>query len=203
MPTAATTSCRTATPGISPPIFPTPGRLVPGCSMSGLASSTSTWLRRPPTPRRFRWGRSTTCGTTRSTCPTAPGRTAMRTFSGGANYEFSDNMSAYVRVNNGVHFQNFDDVRCNNTGCPNKTPLETMQNYEVGFKIQNQWMYLDASAYYKIFNGLAYTPVNIDNVPIGATATYGSDSKGGRIVGTVAPLATSDNQLLSTFKITV
>jgi outer membrane receptor protein involved in Fe transport len=127
----------------------------------------------------------------------------MPTFSGGANYEFSDNMSAYVRVNNGVHFQNFDDVRCNNTGCPNKTPLETMQNYEVGFKIQNQWMYLDASAYYKIFNGLAYTPVNIDNVPIGATATYGSDSKGGRIVGTVAPLATSDNQLLSTFKITV
>ncbi len=127
----------------------------------------------------------------------------MPTFSGGANYEFSDNMSAYVRVNNGVHFQNFDDVRCNNTGCPNNTPLETMQNYEVGFKIQNQWMYVDASAYYKIFNGLAYTPVNIDNVPIGPTSTYGSDSKGGRIVGTVAPLATSDNQLLSTFKITV
>jgi outer membrane receptor protein involved in Fe transport len=127
----------------------------------------------------------------------------MPTLSGGANYEFSDNMSAYVRVNNGVHFQNFDDVRCNNTGCPNNTPLQTMQNYEAGFKIQNRWMYVDASAYYKIFNGLAYTPVNIDNVPIGPTSTYGSDSKGGRVVGSVAPLATSDNPLLSTFKITV
>jgi outer membrane receptor protein involved in Fe transport len=127
----------------------------------------------------------------------------MPTFSGGANYEFSDNMSAYVRVNNGVHFQNFDDVRCNNTGCPNNTPLETMQNYEVGFKIANRWMYIDASAYYKIFNGLAYTPVNIDNVPIGPTSTYGSDSKGGRVVGSVNPLATSDNQYLSSFRVTV
>jgi outer membrane receptor protein involved in Fe transport len=127
----------------------------------------------------------------------------MPTLSGGANYEFNNNMSAYVRVNNGVHFQNFDDVRCNNTGCPNNTPLQTMQNYEVGFKIQNRWMYVDASAYYKIFNGLAYTPVNIDNVPIGPTSTYGSDSKGGRVVGSVAPLASSDNSLLSSFKITV
>jgi outer membrane receptor protein involved in Fe transport len=127
----------------------------------------------------------------------------MPTFSGGANYEFSDNMSAYVRANNGVHFQNFDDVRCNNTGCPNKTPLETMQNYEVGFKIQNQWMYVDASAYYKIFNGIAYQPVNIDNVDIGPASTYGSDSKGGRVVGAISPFATSDVKPLSTFKITV
>jgi outer membrane receptor protein involved in Fe transport len=127
----------------------------------------------------------------------------MPTFSGGANYEFNDNMSAYVRINNGVHFQNFDDVRCNNTGCPNNTPLQTVRNYEAGFKIQNRWMYVDASAYYKTFDGLAYTPVNIDNVPIGPTSTYGSVSKGGRVVGSLAPLATSDNELLSSFKITV
>ena len=37
----------------------------------------------------------------------------MPTFSVGANYEFTDHMSAYVRVNNGVLFENFDDVRCN------------------------------------------------------------------------------------------
>jgi hypothetical protein len=127
----------------------------------------------------------------------------MPTISGGANYEFNNNMSAYVRANNGVHFQNFDDVRCNNTGCPSRVPLQTMQNYEVGFKIQNQWMYVDASGYYKIFNGLAYQPVNIDNVDIGPASTYGADSKGGRVVGSVNPLATSDNQYLSTFKITV
>jgi hypothetical protein len=130
----------------------------------------------------------------------------MPTFSGGANYEFNDNMSAYVRINNGVEFQNFDDVRCNNVVgdvCTSKPPLTTMQNYEFGFKIQNRWTYIDASVYDKEFSGLPYTPVNIDDVPIGPPTTYGSTAKGGRIVGSVNPFATSDNQPLSTFKITV
>jgi len=127
----------------------------------------------------------------------------MPTFSGGANYEFNDNMSAYVRVNNGVELENFDDVRCNNGGCPSKSPIVTLQNYEFGFKIQNQWTYIDASIYDKEFSGLAFTPVNIDNVPIGPPTVYGSTSKGGRLVGSVNPFASSDNQPLSTFKITV
>jgi hypothetical protein len=127
----------------------------------------------------------------------------MPTFSGGANYEFNDNMSAYVRINNGVELENFDDVRCNNGGCPSKSPIVTLQNYEFGFKVQNQWMYIDASIYDKEFSGLAFTPVNINNVPIGPPTVYGSTSKGGRIVGSVNPFATSDNQPLSTFKITV
>jgi outer membrane receptor protein involved in Fe transport len=131
----------------------------------------------------------------------------MPTFSGGANYEFSDNMSAYVRINNGVLFENMDDVRCNisngSNGCPNRTPLQTVRNYEVGFKIQNRWTYIDASAYVKNFKGIAYQPVNIDNVDIGPASTFNSTSKGGRLVGSVNPFATNDNQLLSTFKITV
>ncbi|MGO9802155.1 MAG: TonB-dependent receptor [Steroidobacteraceae bacterium] len=127
----------------------------------------------------------------------------MPTFSGGANYEFNDNMSAYVRINNGVELENFDDVRCNNGGCPSKSPIVTLQNYEFGFKIQNRWTYIDASIYDKEFSGLAFTPVNIDNVPIGPPTVYGSTAKGGRLVGSVNPFATSDNQPLSTFKITV
>jgi hypothetical protein len=127
----------------------------------------------------------------------------MPTASAGANYEFNDNMSAYVRINNGVELENFDDVRCNNGNCPSKAPLVTVQNYEFGFKIQNQWTYIDASIYDKEFSGLAFTPVNIDNVPIGPPSTYGSKSQGGRIVGSVNPFATSDNQPLSAFKITV
>jgi outer membrane receptor protein involved in Fe transport len=131
----------------------------------------------------------------------------MPTVSGGVNYEFSDNMSAYVRANNGVLFENMDDVRCNinngKDGCPSKVPLQTVQNYEFGYKIQNRWMYIDASVYYKEFSGIAYTPENDVGVPIGPASTYGSDSKGGRLVGSVNPFATSDNQPLSTFKITV
>ncbi|HEX5460646.1 MAG TPA: TonB-dependent receptor [Steroidobacteraceae bacterium] len=129
------------------------------------------------------------------------------TFSVGANYEFNDNMSAYVRINNGVLFENFDSVRCNvsngSSGCPNRTPLQTVRNYEGGFKIQNQWTLIDASVYRKTFKGIAYTPTNIQNVPIGPASTFGSNSTGGRIDGSVTPFATSSTAPLSTFKITV
>jgi outer membrane receptor protein involved in Fe transport len=129
------------------------------------------------------------------------------TFSAGANYEFSDNMSAYVRINNGVLLKNFDDVRCNVTdgknGCPNLVPLQTVQNYEFGFKIQNQWTYIDASVYDKEFQGISYTPTDLGGQPIGPAATFGSTSKGGRIVGSVNPFASSDNKPLAAFKVTV
>ena len=129
------------------------------------------------------------------------------TFSAGANYEFSDNMSAYVRVNNGVLLRIFDDVRCNvqdgKDGCPNVVPLQTVQNYEFGFKIQNQWTYIDASAYHKEFQGISYTPKDIGGSPIGPATTYASTSTGGRLVGSVNPFATSDNKPLAAFKITL
>ena len=129
------------------------------------------------------------------------------TFSAGANYEFSDNMSAYVRINNGVLLRIFDDVRCNvqdgTDGCPNVVPLQTVQNYEFGFKIQNQWTYIDASAYHKEFQGISYTPKDIGGSPIGPATTYASTSTGGRLVGSVNPFATSDNKPLAAFKITV
>ena len=131
----------------------------------------------------------------------------MPTFSGGANYEFNDSMSVYGRINNGHSFDVFDDVRCQvyngGNSCPSRTPMSSVQNYEFGFKIQNRWTYIDASAYDKEFSGLAYTPVNLSNVPIGPATTYGSTAKGVRLVGSVNPFASSDNQPLAAFKITV
>jgi outer membrane receptor protein involved in Fe transport len=131
----------------------------------------------------------------------------MPTYSGGILYEFSNNMSAYVRANNGTHFQNFDDIRCQvingSNSCPSQVPLQTMQNYEIGFKVANRWTYIDMSFYDKEFSGLAYTPVNIQNQPIGPASTYGSTAKGGRILGSVNPFASSDNNALASFKITV
>lgn len=131
----------------------------------------------------------------------------MPTFSVGANYEFTDNMSAYVRVNNGVLFENFDDVRCNvyngSNGCPNKTPLQTVQNQEFGFKVQNRWTYIDASVYRKTFKGIAYTPTDLGGAPIGPASTFGSTSIGGRLDGSVNPFASSGNAPLSAFKIAV
>jgi outer membrane receptor protein involved in Fe transport len=134
------------------------------------------------------------------------------TFSVGANYEFTDHMSAYVRANNGVHFANFDDVRCNISGpasapansCPSThPPLQRMQNYEGGFKIQNRYTYVDASIYYKEFTGLVTTPVNIQNVVIGPPEIYGSTARGVRLIGTVNPLADSDIQPVRDFSVSL
>ena len=134
------------------------------------------------------------------------------TFSVGANYEFTDHMSAYVRANNGVHMANFDDVRANtigplsgaaNAAATTNPPLQRMQNYEGGFKIQNRYAYVDASIYYKKFSGIPYTPVNIQNQPIGPPEIYGSTAKGVRLIGSVNPLADSDIQPLKDFSISV
>jgi outer membrane receptor protein involved in Fe transport len=129
------------------------------------------------------------------------------TFSVGANYEFTDHMSAYVRVNTGILFDNFDAVRCNvsngSNGCSGNPPLSRMQNYEGGFKIQNRYTYVDLAIYDKEFSGLLYQPVDINNVPIGPKTTYGSTSKGIRLVGSVNPLADSGIQPLRDFSISV
>jgi hypothetical protein len=131
----------------------------------------------------------------------------MPTFSLGANYEFTDHMSAYVRVNDGVFFDNFDAVRCNvyngSNGCPANAPLSTVRNYEGGFKIQNRYMYIDAAVYDKEFKGLAYQPIDINHVSLGPNETYGSTSRGGRVVGSVNPFAGFDLQAVRDFKILV
>ena len=56
-------------------------------------------------------------------------------FTGGANYEITQSMSAYFRANTGVHYDDFDNgIR----GTTNNlfAPLETVTNYEVGYKWQ-------------------------------------------------------------------
>ncbi len=104
-------------------------------------------------------------------------------------------------------FDNFDAVRCNvnngSNGCTGNPPLSTVQNYEVGFKIQNRYTYIDLAAYDKEFKGLLYQPVDINNVPIGPKTTYGSTSKGGRIVGSVNPFAGSETQALRDLSLSV
>lgn len=129
------------------------------------------------------------------------------TFSAGANYEFSDHMSAYVRVNNGVLLKNFDDVRCQvyngSNSCPSLVPLQTVQNYEGGFKVQTIWTYIDASVYKKEFQGIAYQPTSLGGQPLGPASTFGSTSTGGRLVGSVNPFAASDNKTVANFRIAV
>jgi outer membrane receptor for Fe3+-dicitrate len=105
----------------------------------------------------------------------------------GANYSFTDSSSAYVRVNRGGHFSDFDNgIRGNATG--STPPVQVIRNYEVGYKFQNALVYADISAYFRDFTGLLYTPTNNAGVDIpGAQLTYGSESKGVNLIGALTP----------------
>ena len=114
-------------------------------------------------------------------------KTTKPSFTGGANYEFASNMSAYVRANTGVHFNDFDNNVRGANG--NFAPTQTITNYEIGFKFQNAMAYLDVSAYKKQFTGLQYTPSDQNGVQLtGQTAIYGADSKGIDFIGTLTPI---------------
>ncbi|HTU66142.1 MAG TPA: TonB-dependent receptor [Steroidobacteraceae bacterium] len=105
----------------------------------------------------------------------------------GANYSFTDSMSAYGRVNRGGHFADFDNgIRGNTTG--NTPPIQVVRNYEVGFKFQNELIYADISAYFRDFTGLLYTPTDNAGVSIpGLQLQYGSESKGVNVIGAITP----------------
>jgi hypothetical protein len=100
----------------------------------------------------------------------------------GANYSFTDYMAAYVRVNRGGHFLDFDNgIRGATTG--NTDPTQTIRNYEVGFKFENDLLYADISTYYRDFSGLAYQQTTANGAPTGARLFYGSESKGVNFIG--------------------
>jgi hypothetical protein len=100
----------------------------------------------------------------------------------GANYSFTDTMSAYGRVNRGGHFADFDNgIRGNTTG--NTPPVQVVRNYEVGFKFQNELLYADISAYFRDFTGLSYQQTDVLGAPTGAQLFYGSESKGVNFIG--------------------
>jgi outer membrane cobalamin receptor len=100
----------------------------------------------------------------------------------GANYSFTDTMSAYGRVNRGGHFADFDNgIRGSTTG--NTPPVQVVKNYEVGFKFQNELLYADISAYFRDFTGLSYQQTDVLGAPTGAQLFYGSESKGVNFIG--------------------
>jgi hypothetical protein len=104
----------------------------------------------------------------------------------GANYSFTDRMSAYGRVNRGGHFLDFDNgIRGATTG--NTDPMQVVRNYEVGFKFQNDLIYADISAYFRDFTGLAYQQTTADGEPTGERLFYGSESQGINFIGALTP----------------
>jgi outer membrane receptor protein involved in Fe transport len=115
----------------------------------------------------------------------------MPTYTAGLNYTFSSNMSAYVRINNGVHFLNFDDI--SNTAHnkpPTFHPIQTAHNYEVGYKFQAHYLYLDVNGWHRTFDGIFYQETDLSGVTIpGGYGTYGATANGVDLDGYIGPFA--------------
>ncbi|MDE2447353.1 MAG: TonB-dependent receptor [Gammaproteobacteria bacterium] len=115
----------------------------------------------------------------------------MPEFTAGLNYTFSSNMSAYVRVNTGVHFLNFDDIsNTSHNTPPTFHPIETARNYEIGYKFQARYLYLDLNGWHRTFDGIFYQESDLSGVPIpGGYGTYGSTANGFDVDGYIGPFA--------------
>jgi outer membrane receptor protein involved in Fe transport len=113
----------------------------------------------------------------------------------GLDYEITPQMSAYVRANHGVRFLAFSDVI--NLPQGNYGPLSTADNYQVGYRYQNSYIYADVSAFKRTF---ANVPVSIPGIPLpGTTVTgtgtivYGSTSTGLLYQVTLSPFRGTDH----------
>ena len=91
-------------------------------------------------------------------------------WSAGANYELNSHMSVYARINKGVHFPSFDDVR---VGTPNSQHIE---NYQVGYKAQTTSLYASIDVFHRLFFGVPFQAFLGDGSQV--IATYGANSWG-------------------------
>jgi iron complex outermembrane recepter protein len=89
-------------------------------------------------------------------------------WSAGANYEITPHMAAYARINQGVHFPGFDDLR---SGQPQ---IQSIKNYEVGYRIQTETFYGVIDGSRKIFSGVPFQQFTGGGNQI--TAVYGAQS---------------------------
>jgi len=121
------------------------------------------------------------------------------TWTVGVNYEIFSNMSVYLRANNGTHFDDFDNGIRGVSPNGNFAPVETLKNYEGGFKYQSRYAYVDVNAYHRQFTGLQYQETDAVGVPFGPISTYGSDSKGINFIGTVTPIANLNITLIGDY----
>jgi hypothetical protein len=91
-------------------------------------------------------------------------------WSTGVNYEIDSHMSVYGRINEGVHFPSFDDVR---SGGPDS---EQIENYQVGWKAQTNSVYASVDAFHRLFFGVPFQAFLGNGSQV--YATYGSASWG-------------------------
>ena len=98
----------------------------------------------------------------------------------GANYELTPHMAVYGRINQGVHFPGFDDLR---SGTPQ---TQTIDNYELGYRAQTETIYGVVDVFHRTFNGVPFQQFTATGQNI--TATYGASSTGVNLEGRWEPI---------------
>jgi outer membrane cobalamin receptor len=94
----------------------------------------------------------------------------LGSWSVGANYEVTPHMAVFARINQGVHFPGFDDLR---SGTPQ---TEGIRNYEVGYRAQTDTFYGVIDVFHRTFTGVPFQQFTATGAQI--TATYGAASTG-------------------------
>jgi hypothetical protein len=91
-------------------------------------------------------------------------------WSTGVNYELDSHMSVYGRINEGVHFPSFDDVR------NAMADTQQIENYQVGFKAQTSSLYASVDVFHRLFFGVPFQAFLGNGTQV--FATYGAASWG-------------------------
>ncbi|HJS92478.1 MAG TPA: TonB-dependent receptor [Steroidobacteraceae bacterium] len=94
----------------------------------------------------------------------------LGSWSAGANYEIDSRMSLYARLNEGVHFPGFDELR---NGTPERQQIE---NYQVGYKAQTSFIYASIDAFHRLFFGVPFQAFLGNGTQV--TANYGTNAWG-------------------------
>jgi outer membrane receptor protein involved in Fe transport len=108
---------------------------------------------------------------------------AVPSWTAGVNYEITQNMSAYLRFNDGVHLPSITD-----TTSALLPPVEKIHNMEVGFKFQQDWIYTSLSLFRRIFTGVPSSLlVDVGNTTETVYYIYGSEANGVTFDTTLRP----------------
>jgi hypothetical protein len=130
---------------------------------------------------------TTTCNTAEQVANETPCdqyRETKPSWTVGGTYELSSHMSVYGRIDQGVRFPSFDDLR-------NGTPqTENIRNYEVGYRVQTDTIYADVDVFHRTFSGVPFQQfVTLPNGSLeNLVFTYGTDSTGVDFVANWQPI---------------
>ena len=101
-------------------------------------------------------------------------------WSTGANYELTSHMAVFGRINYGVHFPGFDDLR---SGTPQ---TQTIHNYEVGYRAQGSTIYGVVDLFRRQFEGVSFQQFTGTGSQV--TGVYGASSYGLNLEGQWRPI---------------